>query len=241
MALTTANRKRLWALAGGRCAICRDPLIEAATDVDPAVVIGMEAHIVSTKPDGPRYRPLEPEEVDDPENLILLCPTDHAVVDKQESHYSEDQLRQIKSAHELWVRTALEPNDRAALFSSDQDGALLVEVVQELPHRLDLGLLLLEVRVAVLNQTADPKGADFLYSYGAGQHLTASAEAIRQSIEAVRLQSPPLAPHTMIQRGERVAGWLAMYIPNPPLGIPAYDVAAIDESGTTYKVRVPKH
>ena len=30
--------------------------------------------------------------------------TDHAVVDKQDSHYNETQLRQIKSEHERWVR-----------------------------------------------------------------------------------------------------------------------------------------
>jgi hypothetical protein len=104
VALTTANRKLLWARSGGFCAICKGLLTEDATDLDPAVVTGMEAHIVSDKPDGPRYRPLEPDQVDDPENLILLCPTHHAIVDKQDSHYTEDQLRRIKREHEQWAR-----------------------------------------------------------------------------------------------------------------------------------------
>lgn len=104
MALTTADRKLLWARSGGFCAVCKGLLTEDATDLDPAVVTGMEAHIVSAKCGGPRYRPLEPSEVDDPENLILLCPTHHAVVDKQDSQYSESQLQQIKRKHERWVR-----------------------------------------------------------------------------------------------------------------------------------------
>jgi hypothetical protein len=64
----------------------------------------MEAHIVSAKRGGPRYRPLEPSEVDNPANLILLCPTHHAVVDRQDSQYGETQLRRIKREHERWVR-----------------------------------------------------------------------------------------------------------------------------------------
>lgn len=104
VALTTANRKLLWARSGGLCAICKGSLTEDATDVDPAVVIGMEAHIVSDRPEGPRHRSLEPEKVDDPDNLILLCPSHHTVVDKQDSHYSEERLRRIKLEHEQWVR-----------------------------------------------------------------------------------------------------------------------------------------
>jgi hypothetical protein len=104
VALSTANRKLLWARSGGFCAICKGLLTEDAATSDPAVVTGMEAHIVSAKVDGPRYRPIPPEDVDDPDNLILLCPTDHTIVDKQKSHYREDELRRIKGEHEAWVR-----------------------------------------------------------------------------------------------------------------------------------------
>jgi hypothetical protein len=64
----------------------------------------MEAHIVSGKPDGPRYRPLPREEVNHPDNLLLLCPNDHARVDKQDSYYSEEELRRIRRDHEQWVQ-----------------------------------------------------------------------------------------------------------------------------------------
>jgi hypothetical protein len=220
--------------------MCRALLTEGATEIDPAIVTGMEAHIVSAKPHGPRYRPLGPDEIDDPENFIILCPTHHAVVDKQESHYDEIELRRIKREHEERVRTVLGRPDRVALYSSDP-GDLLVEVVSELPHRLSVGLLILEVRVRVHNQTAGPKSFDFMYSHAAGESLIASKDETQQSIESVRLQSPPLAPHTVIDGGEQVVGWIVIYIPHSPPGIPPYEVTAIDESGTTYAVRVPKH
>mgnify|MGYP001598481659 CR=1 FL=1 len=56
VALSGANRKVLWARSGGFCAMCKCLLTVDATDLDPAVVTGQEAHIVSEKPDGPRYR-----------------------------------------------------------------------------------------------------------------------------------------------------------------------------------------
>jgi hypothetical protein len=79
-------------------------LTEAPAEPDPAVVVGEECHIVSEKPDGPRYRPLELSQVNAYDNLILLCPSDHEIVDKQPLHYSEERLRERKREHERSVR-----------------------------------------------------------------------------------------------------------------------------------------
>lgn len=129
MALSTADRKLLWARSGGFCAVCKGLLTEDETGVDPAVVTGMEAHIVSAKRGGPRYRPLEPSEVDDPTNLILLCPTHHAVVDKQDSHYSESQLREIKRMHERWVRDRGMHTPQVRIRDPDADQPTIVHRV----------------------------------------------------------------------------------------------------------------
>lgn len=93
----------MWGRSGGLCAKCRTHLTEEAADPDPVVVKGEECHIVSSRPDGPRYRPLDAVEVDAYDNLILLCPSDHEVVDKQSGHYNEEKLRQMKREHEIWV------------------------------------------------------------------------------------------------------------------------------------------
>jgi DNA-binding NarL/FixJ family response regulator len=54
VSITTKTRKLLWSCAGGRCAICRIQLTEAASGDDPAAVLGEECHIAPRSPDGPR-------------------------------------------------------------------------------------------------------------------------------------------------------------------------------------------
>jgi hypothetical protein len=102
--ITAQTRKLLWGRSGGLCAKCRQHLTEEAAEPDPVVVKGEECHIVSSRPDGPRHRRLDPEQVDAYDNLILLCPSDHKIVDKQPRHYTEESLRAMKRAHEGWVR-----------------------------------------------------------------------------------------------------------------------------------------
>jgi hypothetical protein len=109
MAITGQAQKLLWGSAGGRCAICHALLTEVEAEPDPAVVVGEECHIVSEKPDGPRYRPLDPSQINAYDNLILLCPSDHEIVDKQPRHYTEERLRERKREHERWVRDLPRP------------------------------------------------------------------------------------------------------------------------------------
>jgi hypothetical protein len=117
MTLTARTRKLLWGSAGGRCAICRRLLTEGPATSDGAIVVGEECHIVSARPDGPRYRPLDAAQINAYDNLILLCPSDHAIVDKQPLHHTEEWLVERKSAHEEWVRT----------LSSSVDGEVRIE------------------------------------------------------------------------------------------------------------------
>ena len=104
--------KLVWGSSGGFCAFtgCTQRLIVERTDSDASVPLGELAHIVghsSTK--GPRTDPQFPrEQIDQPENLILLCPTHHTLVDKQESTYTVEDLRRMKLTHETKVRKRLE-------------------------------------------------------------------------------------------------------------------------------------
>lgn len=112
MTVSDRDRKLLWTRAGGTCAICQCRVTADATkEGDEVVVLGEEAHIVSEKPEkGPRYRPMPPREVDSYANLILLCPSDHTLVDKQFINFTEERLQTLKREHEQWVkdRTAKE-------------------------------------------------------------------------------------------------------------------------------------
>jgi len=55
---------------------------------------------------------LTPEERDRYANLILLCPTDHVIVDKSPEDYPVEKLHSIKAEHELWVDGRLAEGDR---------------------------------------------------------------------------------------------------------------------------------
>ncbi len=104
MPITTRDRKLLWARAGGACALCKSHLTADATSGDRDVVLGEEAHIVSEEPNGPRFRPMPRKEVDSYANLLLLCPSDHKIVDEQVTYYTEQRLQTVKREHEQWVK-----------------------------------------------------------------------------------------------------------------------------------------
>lgn len=110
MAISTLSRKLLWGHAASHCAMpsCRRELSHRSDFSGGAVLVGEEAHIVAKSPDGPRGdSPLSAEQRDEYSNLILLCPTDHAMIDKAPNAFSVSALLDIKEQHEAWVRTAL--------------------------------------------------------------------------------------------------------------------------------------
>lgn len=108
MGISEKTRKILWGRSGNRCAICRHELVMNATSLDDESVIGEECHIVAREPNGPRGQsPLTPDERDRYENLILLCPVDHKLIDDQPNTYDVQCLKEIKTQHEAWVCESL--------------------------------------------------------------------------------------------------------------------------------------
>jgi hypothetical protein len=108
--------KLLWGRAAGRCAMpeCRVELFAEATDYDPIVVIGEIAHVAGAADDGPRATPtLTTTQRNDYDNLILLCQNCHARIDGQTGFYSVAKLKDIKQAHEAWVRASLPERGRS--------------------------------------------------------------------------------------------------------------------------------
>lgn len=115
MSIGVASRKALWGRSGNACAMqeCRRDLMprtDEATGGELAgagILIGEEAHIRSSSPDGPRHDPAYGD-FDSYENLILLCPTHHTLVDKSGgADWPVERLEQIKADHEAWVRSRL--------------------------------------------------------------------------------------------------------------------------------------
>lgn len=108
MVISDKTRKMLWGRSGNRCAICKQELIVNATATDDESVIAEECHIVSSRPNGPRYDPSYPQEkLNTYDNLILLCRVHHKMLDDQYESYTVDILRRMKANHEVWVSQKL--------------------------------------------------------------------------------------------------------------------------------------
>lgn len=131
--------KRLFAHSGNRCAYprCQVALIQGET------VAGEICHIRAAKPGGPRYDPKQtPEQRHDYDNLILLCPTHHTVIDDDLESYTVERLLKMKADHEQ--RVTLMTNEQAAhatqLFigqsvtSINQSGGLTARTVNITVH-----------------------------------------------------------------------------------------------------------
>lgn len=109
MPISDKTRKLLWGRSGNRCAICKKELSIDATESDDESIIGDECHITSKKTNGPRSKEKNTgANLDDYENLILLCRVHHKLIDDQPIKYSEEKIREIKSKHEQLVKESLE-------------------------------------------------------------------------------------------------------------------------------------
>lgn len=101
------TKLRLFADSGGYCA---NPgcLAEIFVDLDSnAVHVGEIAHVISAGDSGPRADvETTPEQRGQYENLILLCPRCHTIIDKAEENYPIDLLLSWKRNHRQIIADA---------------------------------------------------------------------------------------------------------------------------------------
>lgn len=98
--------KILYALSGHQCAFpdCGVPITEPGTPESGPLVVGEICHIYAVSEQGPRGKSgLQEKELNAPENLIILCPNHHRLVDGQPETYTADLLKSWKQAHEALV------------------------------------------------------------------------------------------------------------------------------------------
>jgi len=90
--------KRLCLLSGNVCALpaCEQVLAKSEWDF----ILGRIAHIRAQSPGGPRYDPTYPD-VDHFDNLMILCPNCHTLIDSVEPDaWPVDRLETAKAEHE---------------------------------------------------------------------------------------------------------------------------------------------
>lgn len=106
--------KRLFARSGNLCAFpkCKAPIVVDDT------TLGEVCHICGLQPGSARHRKEQTdEERNSYENLILLCPNHHTVVDDDPESYSVERLQKMKQEHES--RSAAVPDSDAAKFAEN--------------------------------------------------------------------------------------------------------------------------
>jgi hypothetical protein len=111
--ISIGDIKRLLLESGGICAFpqCNRPLISPDSAIEDGAVLAELAHIVADSREGPRGKtPLSDEERNQHDNLIVLCPEHHTIVDSQPNTFSIEVLRQMKRDHLAAIRSKLHPD-----------------------------------------------------------------------------------------------------------------------------------
>jgi hypothetical protein len=92
----------LLALAGGQCEMEGCPeFIYQDILTKQKFNFGQYAHIIGDSPDGPRGdKTLSEEYCSDINNIMLLCPKHHKMIDTLVKKYSVEGLRRMKKHHE---------------------------------------------------------------------------------------------------------------------------------------------
>jgi hypothetical protein len=100
--------KRILALrAGYRCSCCRR-LTAGPSEEGPMAVasIGVAAHISAASAGGKRYlQAISEEERSSIENGIWLCANHAILIDRDDSRYTIEALKEIKQRHEEWCKS----------------------------------------------------------------------------------------------------------------------------------------
>ena len=100
--------KLLWSNSAGICSFsgCNQKLSVERSEFQKSSVLGEMAHIRGEKAGSNRYDENQnAEQRNSYENLILLCPTHHTLIDKKENEdsYSVELLHEMKKRHELSI------------------------------------------------------------------------------------------------------------------------------------------
>lgn len=103
--------KRLLAVYGNQCFFsdCNKPLV----DDKSGKVMGKICHIKGNKPRAARYDDNQSdEERHGFDNLILMCPIHHDIIDSDPDLYTVSKLKELKAEHEKNNAEGIEPSDQ---------------------------------------------------------------------------------------------------------------------------------
>jgi len=119
-AIDPLKRLLLCVRAGGRCEFdgCNAYLFRHAVTLKEAN-FSEAAHIVAFKSDGPRGKSgWPPADINDLDNLMLLCPQCHKLIDDHPDEYSRETLEKYKQEHErrIFRLTESKPDQKTTVL-----------------------------------------------------------------------------------------------------------------------------
>jgi tetratricopeptide (TPR) repeat protein len=83
-------------------------LVEDGTELSDESVVGDEVHIIGEKPTAARGQfGIGRDDLDEYDNLMLLCKVHHKLVDDQPETFTVERLHEMKDGHECWMRDTL--------------------------------------------------------------------------------------------------------------------------------------
>ncbi len=94
-------KKRLFTMAGNKCAYpkCEESLT-FSNENGSSIATGEMCHIRPSKPNGPRGSHPDRSSLDEYDNLILMCPKHHKIIDDSPEVYTVEKLIAMKQEHE---------------------------------------------------------------------------------------------------------------------------------------------
>jgi hypothetical protein len=96
----------LWGIAAGRCEFegCNKVLYRHEV-TGASENLAQKAHIHAVSPGGARFLPDDEEFKNDANNLMLVCPQCHIIIDRNEQLYIPEKLYKMKEKHEKRIYT----------------------------------------------------------------------------------------------------------------------------------------
>ena len=126
-----ANSQRTCAFPG-----CGRPLTCKVEGVD--YFSGEFCHIEGVQKKAARYNPARtPEHINDPDNLVLMCPEHHKIIDAMPDKFPAERIREFKRAQEQVACTDISQEDRywaEVLFAQLQKSGKAVRVYNHSTH-----------------------------------------------------------------------------------------------------------
>lgn len=118
MGYSESTRLRLASLSGNECAFpgCILPIF----DTEHGAMVGEVCHIKGKKPGSARHDPDQPEEERDAfENLVLMCPIHHDLIDKPATRdaFSVEMIQGYKHEHESRFKNTIVKEDMLERFA----------------------------------------------------------------------------------------------------------------------------